>query len=319
VLLPCWPVSHAAAADPYDTLQHISRLTRLQDLTLTQSPEHVSYAELDSASESDTASTFAGVGRLQQLTRLVVCNVPGSLSKQHLLSGDAQQQQPQRQVPLSTLQHLDLQQVTFEPALLAGMTQLTYVRLSDLVLVKEGADSVSAAQAATDSSGAYQLLLALPSLQQLRVLRLDIAPWPEAPKQLPAYSALTASSTLERLDLYGLRRPLPAAAWKHIFRQGLQLPAIAALSFTGTAPHSSEERVLDCCPTVKADSPALYMDPALELRVLYPEDDDVSPAEVRLLEVNADDPRGPPTVLAALTQLKVFFLGSFHEFGVFLG
>jgi hypothetical protein len=206
------------------------------------------------------------------------------------------------------------------------MTQLTYLRLSDLVLVKEGADSVSAAQAATDSLGAYQLLLALPSLQQLRVLRLDIAPWPSAPDQLAAYSALTASSTLHHLDLQEREPPgpLPAAAWKHIFRQELQLPGIAALTFTGIAPQSSEERVLDCCPTVNANLqrcwdtgvPARLAEPCLELRCLDPDEDDFTLAELRLLEVNADDPLGPPAVLAALTHLEVLFEDRFHGFGI---
>lgn len=44
------------------------------------------------------------------------------------------------------------------------------------------------------------------------MLRLNIKDWPEAPDQLPAYSALTANSKLEHLDLQELERPLPAAA-----------------------------------------------------------------------------------------------------------
>jgi hypothetical protein len=32
--------------------------------------------------------------------------------------------------------------------------------------------------------------------------------------------------------------------------------------------------------------------------------------------VNADDPPGPPAVLAALTHLEVLFDGKFHGFGV---
>lgn len=59
-----------------------------------------------------------------------------------------------------------------------------------------------------------------------------------------------------------------------------------------------------------------YADPLLERRCLDCDDDGISPAELRLLEVNADDPPGAPAVLAALIHLEVVFKGRFHGFGV---
>jgi hypothetical protein len=69
-----------------------------------------------------------------------------------------------------------------------------------------------------------------------------------------AYSALTASSTLQHLSLHG--SCMPADAWQHVFPAGRQLPHLQYLNIAGyvapgtyaqqAAPEGS--RIVRCCP-----------------------------------------------------------------------
>jgi len=245
---------------------------------------------------------------------------------------------------LTALQHLSVQQVVFEPAILEGLTGLTHLRLTRVSWVVGVHDfPVGQSRPPTAGRGAYKLLLVLPALQQLRVLRLDIKDWPEAADQLPAYSALTSNSNLERLQLnnilavrrspegfikavYPANCPLPTAAWKHVFRQGLQLPGIAGLHLgmlagmmdlgRQVAPRTFEDRLLNCCPTVGGapKHERVHRYKGGKRRVVS--NDEVPQSDVRLLEVNEGDAAGVPTVLPALTTLSIGFSGTYHRFAI---
>jgi len=302
-----------AAAEPCSTLEHISCLTALQELHLAQLRSDKSGA----AAAEDEAATLAGIGQLQQLTSLVLIDVPGIFSQPYL-EGQAGQGGPQN--ILTALQHLHVERVTLEPAILEGLTGLTHLQLTLVSWVVDAHDFNDPAhpQPPTQGRGAYKLLLVLPALQQLRQLRLDIRDWPQAAYQLPAYSALTSNSNLERLELLNSRCPLPVAAWKHIFRQGLQLPGIAGinLEYPAQAPRTFEDRLLSCCPTVKdaPQSEKIHRYEATFLELVCNEG--MPRSVVRLLEVNEDDAAGVPVVLPALTTLGVAFEGRYHAFSV---
>jgi len=80
------------AADPRNTLQHISRLTGLQHLELAElcqravmwgpqlDPTGEAFAAPDAAT-AGAADTLAGIGQLQPLTHLALRDVPGTFSK----------------------------------------------------------------------------------------------------------------------------------------------------------------------------------------------------------------------------------------------
>jgi len=322
------------AADPWNTLQHISCLTGLQYLHLADLCQRVPQldpSEAFAAPEAATAGaadTLAGIGQLQQLTHLVLKDVPGTFSKSYL----ADQRSPQN--ILTALQHLHIEQVAFEPAILEGLTGLTHLWLTRVSWVVGVHDfPVGQTRPPTEGRGAYKLLLVLPALQQLQELRLDIRDWPEAADQLPAYSALTSNSNLERLQLHNkiaermgsgwvrvfpAQCPLPTAAWKHVFRQGLQLPGIAGLDLgmLAQAPRTFEDRLLSCCPTVggapEHERFLRYEGSNLELVC----DDRMPQSDVRLLEVNQGDAAGVPAVLSALTSLSIGFSGTYHSFAI---
>jgi hypothetical protein len=68
-----------------------------------------------------------------------------------------------------------------------------------------------------------------------------------------AYSALTASSRLQRLDMHSVT--LPTGAWQHVFPDGRQLPYLQELllqdirqpgGVAASAPEGS--RLVSCCP-----------------------------------------------------------------------
>jgi hypothetical protein len=220
---------------------------------------------------------------------------------------------------LNSLQHLELEGVAFGPALLAGTTQLTYLRLSEITQWDVSPEDFPPGRTPpAQGRGAYKVLLLLPSLQQLRQLRLDIPTedWPQAEDQLPAYAALTSNTRLQFLNLQRFAHPLPSTAWKHIFRQELQLPAIGCVGLEGMAPATSEDRVLHCCPVVEAGTNDLGCldDHAWMGRSLDREG--LTPAELQLLEVTDNDPPGVPAVLDELSFLGVHFKGRFHSWNV---
>jgi hypothetical protein len=187
--------------------------------------------ELDVVGARD--ATDAVLQHLIALTRLVdlwltpgVCSMTASM-----LSGTQH------------LTRLDLTgQAVYEPAALAGKTKLQHLN----ICLRPGG-----------AAGTAQLLCVLRELQQLTCLILfDDLHYMEVSTPAAAYSALTASSKLQVLDVsyYGL----PAGVWQHVFPASRQLQHMRSLSLTdwsfSTAPVAAPEgtRLVSCCPGLQS-------------------------------------------------------------------
>jgi hypothetical protein len=137
-----------------------------------------------------------------------------------------------------------------QPGVLAGKTQLQHLQLA--------ACSIAGVPIRT---GGAQLLSYLRELQQLTFLGLSCSHSSEL-GDIPAaaFSALTASSKLQHLDISDLQ--LPAGAWQHVFPAGKQRPHLRSLNlaqithpltqglFPASAPEGS--RLVSCCPGLQS-------------------------------------------------------------------
>jgi hypothetical protein len=135
---------------------------------------------------------------------------------------------------------------TFEPGVLDGKTQLQHLKLSDWSI-------------AGGSAGISQLLCYLQQLKQLTCLDLEGGLYGEGPfPPAAAYSALTASSKLQRLCLVYIT--VPADVWQHVFpSDGKQLPNLRSLVIMNiklasgadaTAPKASS--LVSRCPRLQS-------------------------------------------------------------------
>jgi hypothetical protein len=140
-----------------------------------------------------------------------------------------------------------------KPGALATLTQLQHLSLA-LVgnLVRT-------------ATWATQLLSELPHLQQLTHLGLrksiDVI---DSNVPAAAFTALTASSKLQHLDISWCR--LPAGVWQHVFPAGRQLPHLQALNVSwvietsgrpATAPEGT--RLVSCCSGLRSlDMPHMH-------------------------------------------------------------
>jgi hypothetical protein len=137
--------------------------------------------------------------------------------------------------------------VFFEPDALAGKSRLQHL-------------TVMACRIAGGSAGHMQLLAHLQIMQQLTHLDLGSTSLlgPEPSPTAQAYSALTASSQLQHLEI---SEKLPLGVWQHMFPAGRQLPHLKVLDIshvrhpTGAAPAPEGSRLVTCCPGLHA----LYM------------------------------------------------------------
>jgi hypothetical protein len=129
-----------------------------------------------------------------------------------------------------------------EPGVLAGKTRLQHLQL----------ESCSIAGGAV---GVAQLLSQLQHLQQLTHLTLacSLVTVDEDNPPAAAYSALTASSTLQRLDVCGCT--MPVGVWQHIFPAGRQLPRLQSLNVSSVRQPDGDQsaapdgdRLVGCCP-----------------------------------------------------------------------
>jgi hypothetical protein len=135
--------------------------------------------------------------------------------------------------------------VEVEPEALAGKTQLQHLDL-DLNYTVLGA----AAEVA-------QLLSHIQQLQELTHLRLPhLRADGEGAPPAAAYSALTASSKLQHLDITDCR--VAAGIWEHLFPAGRQLPHLRSLNIAhvqepnrviAIMPEGS--RLASCCPSLQ--------------------------------------------------------------------
>ena len=132
----------------------------------------------------------------------------------------------------------------FEAGALAGKPRLQHLQLASC-------RTATAEQVA-------QRLSQLQHLQQLTYLCLDdsIEAFVDDPPAA-AFSALTASSKLQHLDLRNCT--LPAAVWQHVFPAGRQLPLLRSLNISwirqppdnsaAAGPHGSF--LASCCPSLQ--------------------------------------------------------------------
>jgi hypothetical protein len=151
---------------------------------------------------------------------------------------------------LSGLKHLTRLQLfhalgramLLEPGALTGHTQLQHLTVSGCSYFQEG------------EAEAGELLSHLQKMQQLTYLDLgsEGASHQEPSVPVAAYSALTASSKLQHLDISCCM--LPADAWQHIFPAGRQLPHLQTLIInqvrhpSGAAVAPEVSRLISCCP-----------------------------------------------------------------------
>ena len=185
----------------------IPALQRLRDLT--------ALVDLRLSSDSTYSITASMLSGLQHLTRL------------HLRQAEL----PGRGWGFARHEHFDL-----EPAALSGKTQLQHLELCNCY-------------ATGGAAGEGQLLARLGELQQLTYLSVQgslhnpgVAP---STISAAAYSALTASSQLQHLDVNSCR--FPECAWEHMLPDGKQLPCLKVLYAT----HNPElNRIVSCCPGV---------------------------------------------------------------------
>jgi hypothetical protein len=128
-------------------------------------------------------------------------------------------------------------EVSLEPAALAGRTVLQHLELC---------------QPLGGAGGTAQLLCELQQLQQLTCLTLHSLQCAGGCPPAAAYSALTASSKLQCLDLSWCT--LPAGVWQHVFPAGRQLPHLQYLMLDwvrhplGPAAAPEGIRLVSCCP-----------------------------------------------------------------------
>jgi hypothetical protein len=211
-------------------------LQRLQQLT---------YLELARCSLKGPVQGQPALQPLQALTLLQdlrICTNSGNITAS-MLSGTHHLTRLQ----VSGYPEISLQ-LSVEPQVLASKTQLRHLQLAGC-MVSGGV------------AGAVQLLSHLQPLQQLT--HLDLAHISRAlqegapPQEAAAFSAVTASSKLQHLDLHKGR--LPPGVWQHMFPTGRQLPHLRCLDmswiiqpngFPTSAPDFSQ--VASCCPGLQS-------------------------------------------------------------------
>lgn len=148
--------------------------------------------------------------------------------------------------------------VLLQPGALAALTQLQHLAVVQSKILSDSDPEFED----TAAAGTQQLLSDLQHLQQLTHLDLEstLPPWDyrDQPYASPeAYTALTASSRLQQLDISNNR--LPAGVWEHIFPSDRQLPHLRTLDISwvrhpaDVLPWSTEAPLpgallASCCP-----------------------------------------------------------------------
>jgi hypothetical protein len=141
------------------------------------------------------------------------------------------------------------------PGALAGLTKLQHLNF----------DSCEWSGPAEDE-GTGNPMPDLRQLTQLTYLRLcnSLSAYQASNIPAAAYSALTASSKLQHLDISEC--VLPAGVWQHLFPAGRQLPHLTSLDIDGVEqPHGVNSRqplagpegslLASCCPRLPAVQP----------------------------------------------------------------
>ena len=148
---------------------------------------------------------------------------------------------------LSNAQHLTRLQLRtgrcdgfcFEPGVLAGKTLLQHLELQRCRMAGRAA-------------GVVQLLSELPKLQQLTALVLSCSHLEAPDAAAAAYSALTASSKLQRLDVNG--SSFLKGVFQQMFPVDRQLPHLRELDFSGVCRLTAAvgTRLVSSCPGLQS-------------------------------------------------------------------
>lgn len=232
---------------PGSLLHHLVQLTHLSwadsvsndslaDITCLQNLKQLKLGLLVPFAGATDAQGLIGLSTLQQLTALSLfgCWFP---------IGDVSM--PWFSQKLTGLRKLYLHSIsTVQPAALSGLTQLQSLHIKASLLTGTACQGRMPA-AGEAEAGMAALLEWLSHLRQLTHLSLpgvlgQASPAAAGTGAPAAYSSLTASSCLRRLNLAQAR--LPAEAWQHIFcadRQLLHLTALALLDVSLAAANTS--------------------------------------------------------------------------------
>jgi hypothetical protein len=242
------------------------------EVALSQLPagfEHLSISMIHFGNVWSQASLNSGaLQQLQQLTYLDLTYLNLKRPSQGEPALQALKSLPQ----LARLRLTSNSNDTIDASVFAGMRSLTWLELSGFILESDGLSGSTQLQhlALQDAfhahdildSGAVavsQLMSQLHYLQQLTHLSLSHSStpnWEQDTKATPAYSALTASSKLHRLEFSSCR--LPSGVWQHMFPAGRQLPDLRVLDISGireptgwNAPAPDSSRLVSCCPALE--------------------------------------------------------------------
>lgn len=195
---------------------------------------------------------------------------------------------------LTALQHLALEDCpSLDPALLRPMTNLHHLQISHTDLTGGAA-------------GTADFLTWLSRLQGLTHLDLSRSMWrPNAGAANPAaYSAFTASSSLQILDLTAAW--LPAGAWAGIFPPSRQLPqprSVCLVNTPNSLSSSDLASLVACCPGVRSLDLARSGSYGDELSVFQ------QLTSLTKLSVACSNSQVATTVLPRLTGLRDLRLG----------
>jgi hypothetical protein len=210
-----------------DGLQQVQGWTRLQDLRLHG---------LD-ATHNIQASLLSG---LQRLTHLEVVGI------------------------WSPNLDRSLESCGFEPDVLAGKTLLQHLEVASCDIAG-GSDGLAQLLSHLSPLQLTYLCLSKSLLSSRRILTMNSLSlggnWLAEPSEgqnppAEAYSALTASSQLQHLDIsYCV---LPEGVWPHMFHASMQLPHLQQLNVTHVghkgehAPAPEGSRLVSCCPGLRS-------------------------------------------------------------------
>ena len=198
--------------------------------------QQLTYLELAGVRVQRPDQTKPTLQPVQALTRLVDLRLagvtaPGAPITAGMLSS------------LHSLTRLDLVGCWFQPGVLSGKTLLQHLNLNYWLT------------GVMTLWGVQQLLSHLQPLHQLTHLSLrgtmgasNVGGGPPA----APYSALTASSKLQHLDINHCA--LPAGLWQHLFPTSRQLPHLTSLNIanSGSATAPEGTRLVSCCPGLRS-------------------------------------------------------------------
>ena len=222
-----------------NVLLKLQQLTYLELRGVWQEPADSDY-EGDPADALDPAAVdffklqhLVALKRLADL-RLKLPGFPCSIKASMLSSA-------QRLTHLQ-LQTTDSSEFCFEPGVLAGKTLLQHLQLQCCYM-------------AGHEAGYAQLLSELSKLQQLTCLILNRCLYVcEDGPSAKAYSALTASSKLQHLDVRECT--FPEGVWQHVFPAGRQLPHMRELDISEVLgiPLTAADGIslVSCCPGLQS-------------------------------------------------------------------